>query len=79
MDPETLQAIASTTGGKFYSAENNNKLKEIYEDIDKLERVKMKVNNYSKRYEAFLPFALAALITLLLEMLLRLTILRRIP
>lgn len=79
MDPETLQSIATMTGGKFYMAENEDKLHEIYKDIDKLERVKMKVNNYTKRYEAFLPFALIALIALLLEMLLRLTLLRRIP
>lgn len=79
MDPETLETIASTTGGKFYMAENTEKLHDIYNDIDKMERVKMKVNNYTKRYEAFLPFGLIALLALLLEMLLRLTILRRIP
>lgn len=79
MDPATLKQIAETTGGLYYAADNNNKLREIYKDIDRLERVKLKVNNYSKRYEAFKPFALAALITFLLEILLRLTILRRIP
>lgn len=79
MDPETLEQIAKMTGGKFYMADNKEKLRQIYSDIDKLERVKMKVNNYSKRYEAFLPFGLGALLALLLEVLLRLTIFRRLP
>lgn len=79
MDPETLKQIADATGGLYYAADNNNKLRDIYKDIDRLERVKLKANNYSKRYEAFLPFGIAALIAMLLEVLLRLTVLRRIP
>ena len=79
MDPKTLRQIAQTTGGLYYAADNNNKLREIYKDIDRLERVKLKTHNYSKRYEAFMPFALAALISLIAELLLRLTVLRRIP
>lgn len=79
MDPETLKQIAETTGGLYYAADNNNKLREIYNDIDRLERIKLKTDNYSKRYEAFAPFGIAALIALLLEVLLRLTVLRRIP
>lgn len=79
MDPETLKQIAEMTGGLYYSADNNNKLREIYKDIDRLERVKLKAKNYSKRYEAFMPFGIAALLALLLEILLRLTVLRRIP
>lgn len=79
MDPATLKQIAETTGGLYYAADNNNKLREIYKDIDRLERVKLKVNNYSKRYEAYVPFGIAALLALLLEFLLRITILRRIP
>lgn len=79
MDPATLRQIAETTGGLYYAADNNHKLRDIYKDIDRLERVKLKVNNYSKRYEAFMPFALAALIVFLFEILLRMTYLRRIP
>ena len=79
MDPVTLKQIAEMTGGLYYSADNNNKLREIYKDIDRLERVKLKVNNYSKRYEAFVPFGIAALLALLLEFLLKITVLRRIP
>lgn len=79
MDPKTLRQIAETTGGLYYAADNNNKLREIYSDIDRLERVKLKTHNYSRRYEAFMPFALALLLTLILEFLLRITVLRRIP
>lgn len=79
MDPVTLRQIAETTGGLYYAADNNAKLREIYRDIDRLERTRLKVNNYSKRYEAFLPFGIAAFIALLLEVILRLTVLRRLP
>lgn len=79
MDPETLKQIAEMTGGLYYAADNNDKLREIYKDIDRLERVKQKVQSYAKHYEAFAPFGIAALIALLLELLLRLTVLRRIP
>ena len=51
----------------------------MYDDIDKLEKTKLKVNNYNRRYEAYQPFALAALLLLLLEMLVRQTLLRRLP
>lgn len=79
MDPETLKEIAATTGGIFYQAESNQKLREIYDDIDKLEKTKLKVLNYDRHYEAYQYFALAAFILFALEVLLRLTWLRRIP
>ena len=79
MDTKTLQTIAAATGGIFYQAASNSKLEEIYDDIDKLERTKMKVSNYNKFYEAYMPFAFLALICFVLEILLRLTLLRRLP
>lgn len=79
IDSQTLSKIATTTDGHFYRATNTSELKKCYEDIDKLERTKLNVKKFSKRYEAFQPFAIAALITLLLEVLLRLTVFRRIP
>lgn len=77
IDTKTLQNIASTSDGNFYRATNNKELKQIYEDIDKLEKSKLNVKKFSKRYEAFQPFALAALVLLLVEALLRLTIFRK--
>ena len=79
MDPATLRQIAETTGGLFYQADTKGKLRAIYNDIDKLEKTKLKVKNYNRRYEAYQPFALAAFISLLLEILMRITWLRRIP
>ena len=79
IDTKTLSDIAAVTEGNFYRATNNRELKQIYKDIDKLEKTKMDVKTYSKRYEAYQPFAIAALIILLFELLLRTTVLRRIP
>lgn len=79
IDTKTLRDIALTTDGNFYRATNTRELKQIYRDIDKLEKTKMSVQRFSKRYDAFQPFALAAVLVLLLELLLRNTVLRRIP
>ncbi|MBO4826707.1 MAG: VWA domain-containing protein [Prevotella sp.] len=79
VDTETLSQIAAQTDGNFYRATNTAELKSIYRDIDKLEKTKMDVKKFSKRYEAYQPFALGALLALLLELLLRLTVFRRIP
>lgn len=79
IDTKTLADIAAITDGNYYRATNNKVLQEVFKDIDKLEKTKLNVKKFSKRYEAFAPFAWAALLTLLLEVLLRTTILRRIP
>ncbi len=79
VDTKTLEDIAAMTDGNYYRATNNKELKKIYSDIDKLEKTKLTVKKFSKRYEAYMPFAWAALLTLLLEVLLRISILRRIP
>ena len=79
IDTKTLRDIAATTDGNFYRATNKEELKKIYQDIDKLEKTKFDVKNFSKRYEAYLPFAIVAGLALLLEILLRISIFRRIP
>lgn len=79
VDVETLSEIAATAGGNFYRATNTAELKNIYEDINKLEKTKMDVKKFSKRYDAYQPFAFAAFMSMLLEMLLRLVVFRRIP
>lgn len=79
IDTKTLSDIAATTQGNFYRATNNRELKQIYRDIDKLEKTRMNVTKFSKRYEAYQPFAIAAVVCLLLELLLRNTFLRRLP
>ena len=79
IDENTLQQIAQTADGQYYRATSNSKLKEVYEEIDKLEKTKLNVKDFSRKNEEFMPFALAAMLCILLELLFRLTLLRRIP
>ena len=79
IDTKTLNDISNATDGKFFRATNTRELQQIYKEIDQLEKTKLNVKQYSKKYEAYQPFALAAILTLLLELLLRVTIFRRIP
>ena len=79
IDETTLKAISERTGGKYFRATSETVLKDIFSEIDKLEKTKMDVKKFSKRYDAFQPFVLAAFIAMLLEVLLRLVVFRRIP
>ncbi len=79
IDEETLQRIADITGGQYFRATNNNKLKQIYEEIDKLEKSKIEVKEFSKRDEEFHRFMIPALLILGFALLLRLTVLRMLP
>ena len=77
-DESTLRNIAQMTGGEYFRATDNNSLKAIYQQIDQLEKTKIRVREYSKRTEHFAPFLLAALLCLLMELLLRFFILRTV-
>jgi len=79
IDEPPLRQIAQTTGGEFYRATSTNSLSSIYQKIDQLEKTKMNVHEYSKKHEEYRIFAIGALLVLLLEILLRNTILRRLP
>lgn len=79
IDEVTLQKIASTTDGKYFRATNNNKLAEIYTEIDKLEKSKIDVKEYSKKEEEYLKYALAGALLLVLSLILKTTIFRNIP
>lgn len=79
IDTETLQAIAQKTNGDFYRATNAEELSQIYREIDKLEKSKLEVKSFKRKYEAYQQFIFVAAIALLLEILLRLTVFRRIP
>ena len=78
-NPEVLKRIAQTTGGEFYTADSREQLKAIYQEIDGLEKSQQKVRNYDKRYDAYQFFVFPAFIFFLLEVLLRMTWLKRIP
>lgn len=79
IDEKTLQDIATLTDGKYFRATNNNSLKEIYKDIDSLEKSKIEVTEFHKRSEEFLSFALWALALLFLAFVLKITYLKQIP
>lgn len=77
-DETTLKQIAQTTGGEYFRATDNATLKSIYQEIDQLEKTKIRVREYSKKTENFLPFLLAALGCVLLDLLVRYYVLRTI-
>ncbi len=79
IDEETLKAMAQFTGGRYFRATNKSSLATIFDEIDKMEKTKMSVREFSRKEEEFLPFALAAIILLLLHVILRNTVLRNIP
>lgn len=79
IDENMLQEIANITGGQYFRATDKDKLRQIYEEIDQMEKTKIEVKEYSKRSEEFLPFAILALAFLLAEVLLRNTVLRNLP
>lgn len=76
IDEVTLSKIASITGGKYFRATNNATLKDIYTQIDKLEKAKIDVTQYRKKTEIFLPWAIIALVLLSLEFILKNTLFR---
>lgn len=77
-DEDILRYIATTTGGTYFRATDNNTLKAIYDEIDKMEKTKLRVREYSKKTDHFQPFLFAALACLLLELILRYWVLRTI-
>lgn len=79
IDEDVLRQIAQTANGNYYRATSNSKLKEVYEEIDKLERTKLHVKEFSKRQEEYQIFALLAFLCILIEILLRNSVLKRIP
>ncbi len=79
IDEKMLQEIADITGGRYFRATDRQGLNAIYKEIDQLEKHQIEVQEYVKHSEEFLPFALLALIFLLVELLLKNTVLRTLP
>ena len=78
IDEGILQEIAQTTGGKYFRATDNDKLVQVYNEIDKLEKSKIDVKQLSRRDEKYLLPALIAFCLLVLEILVRNTIFRNL-
>lgn len=79
IDETTMTRISEETGGKYFRAEENAELSEIYSEIDKLERTKLSVTQPHRHRETYEPFAIFALVCLLSELLLNYLIIKRIP
>ncbi|WP_315287755.1 VWA domain-containing protein [Tannerella forsythia] len=79
IDEPTLKQIATTTGGQYFRATDNASLKEIYSEIDQMEKTKISVREYSKKQEEYKNIALLLLALLLLKLLLKHTLLKKIP
>jgi Ca-activated chloride channel family protein len=79
IDEDVLTQIAKMTDGKYFRAENNDRLEEVYEEIDQLEKSKIEVKEYSKKNEEYLPVLLLAGILLFVELMLRYVVLRQVP
>ena len=79
IDEDTLQQIADKTGGKYYRADNAEKFRQIYAEIDKLEKTEASVKKYTQFTELFAWFAAGGLALLLIELALGQTVFRRLP
>ncbi|MFN8237757.1 MAG: VWA domain-containing protein [Chitinophagales bacterium] len=78
IDEPLLRKIAQETGGNYFRATGNSSLKNIYDNIDKLEKSKIKISNYHRKSERFHLFAFLALFCLLAEFVLSRTYLKTI-
>lgn len=78
IDEALLKKIATQTGGKYYRATSNSSLKSVYNEIDKLEKTKIEVSSYKHYAELFFPFALLAIVFLMLEAVLRYTVFKSV-
>lgn len=78
IDEELLKSISETTGGRYFRATDNTKLAEIYSEINKMEKARTTIDSFPVYKELFPSYALAALVLLLLELIVRLLI-RRMP
>jgi Ca-activated chloride channel family protein len=76
IDEKLLEEIADVTGGKYFRATNNEKLAEIYKEINKLEKTEVEEKKYYNYDEKYRPLILIAGLLLLMELLLRNTIFR---
>jgi Ca-activated chloride channel family protein len=79
IDEDLLRKIAEETEGRYFRAKDKETLKYIYDQIDKMEKSKIEITSYKRYEERFLPFVLAALGFLFLEMLLRFTVFKKFP
>lgn len=79
IDEKLMTAIATETGGKYFRARDNASLENIYKDIDNMEKSKVEIASLTRYTEKFFPLVMIALGLLLLEVILRFTVLKKFP
>jgi len=79
IDEEVLKQIADETGGKYFRATNTPKLKDVYNEIDKMEKTKISVTEFHNKSEEFYPLILLAVLLLSLEFLMKYTVFKSLP
>ena len=79
IDETTLKKIADTTGGEYFRATNEDVLKDIFAEIDNLEKTRMDVMSFSNTEDNYMPWAIALFVLVLLDLVVRYTILLNIP
>ena len=79
IDEKLLRSIAEETGGRYFRAQNKNRLKEVYQEIDRMEKTRIHETVFTNRSEEFFPFLCIAPFFLLLEIILKTTIFRTLP
>ncbi|ALO16491.1 VWFA-related Acidobacterial domain protein [Salinivirga cyanobacteriivorans] len=79
IDEATLQEMAQMTDGKYFRATSNSALKQIYDQIDQMEKTRIETKSFAKKQEEYIWFAIIAAIALLTEAVLRATIFRTMP
>jgi len=79
IDEQLLKEIAELTNGRYYRAVNEQSLTAIYDEIDKLEKTEIEVSTFKRYSEEFRRFLIWGVGFLLLEIILRLTVLRSLP
>lgn len=79
IDEPLLKNIAAMTNGKYFRATNTESLREIYSEIDQMEKSKVDITEFHRKHEEFLPYALAALVLLAINFILGISVFRRFP
>jgi Ca-activated chloride channel homolog len=79
IDESLLQNIAHQTGGQYFRATNNEKLKTVYNEIDKMEKTILNEKIYENKADVFVPFLFIGLILLILQIIFKQFILKTNP
>lgn len=79
IDDAALKSIADITNGKYFRATDSRMLRDIFNEIDSLEKTVLDVSKFTQTEENFMPWIALSLLAVVLQLLIRYTILRRIP